>query len=65
MDIKEINEKRRVGDYEVAAKMLGISRENVRKHLNRPRARRHAAVVEAMGKVIANREALINESAKK
>ncbi len=65
MDLKEINAKKRVGDYDVVAKMLGLGKENVRRTLKRLNAKRHASVAQAMARVITAREALIKESTKK
>lgn len=65
MDLKEIIAKKKVGDYDVAATMLALSKENVRKILKRPNAKRHASVADAMSKVITAREALIKESTNK
>ena len=64
MDLKEIIAKKRQGDYEIAAQILGIRMENVRKVLKRPKAKRHASVAQAMAKVIAAREALLEASKK-
>lgn len=64
MELKEINAKKRVGDYYVAAQMLGLSKENLRRTLKRPKAKRHASVAQAMAKVIAAREALLEVSKK-
>lgn len=64
MELKEINAKKRIGDYDMVAKMLGLSKENVRRTLKRPKAKRYASAAQAMAKVITSREALLEASKK-
>lgn len=56
MTIQEIIKKKRIGDNKMVAEILGLSPENVKKILRRPRAKRHKIVLEVFEKLIVSRE---------
>ena len=65
MKTGEKKQKITKGDLVVVGKMLGITRTNAKMALMRIGSKRHEAAKQALAKVIANREALINESKEK
>lgn len=64
MNEQEIFEKKRPGDYVLVAQMLGLSRKNVQRITERPRAKRRKAVMEALEKIIKAREDLLTQGNK-
>ncbi len=61
MTIEEIKQKKRQGDYVLAGEMLGLTKYNVKVTLNRPGAKRHQKVKEALIKIIRQREELLKQ----
>lgn len=59
MELKQIKEKKVRGDNVLAAKMLGISADNVYQALKRPGSKHHDAACKAMIRIINNREELL------
>lgn len=59
MELNEIMAKKRAGDYDLVAQMVGLKRDNVRKSLQRTESMRHKTVVNAFARVIEAREALL------
>ncbi len=62
METSAIKQKIVRGDLVIVGKMLGITRQNAKVALKRVGSKRHEAVKQALAKVVASREALINES---
>ena len=62
MNVSEIFEKKQRGDYRDAALMLKKMPDDIRHALNNPKSKNHQIVIQALEKIIKNREAIINES---
>lgn len=61
-DITKLIAKKRVGDIIDVAHIIGESADYTNKLLRRPGAKKHQKAVDALVKVIAAREALIQEN---
>lgn len=61
MKLQEVMEKKRRGDLLVASQMLGIKMQYASKILRRPTAELHKPLLDALAKVISNREALLKD----
>jgi hypothetical protein len=59
LTVKEIQEKKCVSDTFLVSNMIGISRDAVRKHLERPSSNRLFEICKAYTKVIKQREKLL------
>lgn len=59
-DKSKLFAKKQIGDNVTIAKMINTTPSNVAQILRRPNAKRYQAVIEALGKIIASREKLIN-----
>lgn len=62
MELTEIKEKKKHGDYDVASQMLGITKDNARHAFKRIDSKYHLAVCNALVEIITQRENLINKS---
>jgi hypothetical protein len=62
MTRKEIMEKKRPGDYQLAAEMLGMTKGNVIQTFYRPKSKRFKMVCDAFIKISENREALVKSN---
>jgi len=61
MNAQELMTKKRRGDMLLVSQMVGIDYGNARSVVQRPGARHYAEVMAALAKIIAAREALINQ----
>jgi len=59
LSVKEIKEKKLQNDTFIVSEMIGISRDAVRKHLDRPSSKRLIEICKAYTKVIRQREKLL------
>lgn len=60
MKVKEIIEKKTVGDLKIAAKVIGIDAGNARVALRRPGSKYHDRIVTVLRNLINHRESLID-----
>lgn len=58
MTKKQIFDKKQYGDIKVVAQMIGVTRHNAARLLERPTAKRHNEAVKALEQVVAAREKL-------
>lgn len=58
--LPELLTKKEYGDLKIVGKMLGTTKDNASRLLNRPNAKRHNEAVTALARVVENRELLIN-----
>jgi len=62
MDEKQILAKKQTGDTKLVAEMIGVSYFNADVILKRPKSKRYAKAIEALRKIIENREMLLSEA---
>jgi len=63
MELAEIITKKRDGDMQTAAEIVGITPANARQALKRPDSKHHKAVVSALETLIITRDILIQQGA--
>jgi len=60
MKVKQIIERKQVGDLKIAAQVIGIDASNARVALRRPGSKYHDKVVAVLSNLIHHRESLTN-----
>jgi len=62
MQLEEIKKKKKFGDIETAAEMLGISSRYASVLLVRPESKKHKELLEVLTIIIKNREVLLKNN---
>ena len=58
---EELEKKMMCGDWIVVGKMLGITAKNAQQSFIRPDSKRYSSIIEAIEKIVENREELLND----
>lgn len=59
-ELSELLTKKEYGDLKLVGKMLGITKDNASRLLNRPNAKRHTEAVTALARIVESRDVLVS-----